>query len=162
MISQDYLMSILEYDEKTGMFTWASKRPKIKIGSIAGGIDSQGYCRINIDGKKYAAHRLAFLYMQGIVPPNEVDHINGVRIDNRWVNLRLADKSQNLHNQGIRKTNTTGCKGVHFQKSNGRFVSYIRANGKRIYLGLSDNIFEAAAKSISAINSMHGQFGRIS
>jgi len=77
MITQAGLKELLNYNPETGDFAWVkSKKP-------AGGISSYGYRRIIIDGKEHKAHRLAWLYTHGVFPEDQIDHINGVRHDNR-------------------------------------------------------------------------------
>ena len=80
----DKVKNILSYDKDTGDFIWKLFRGNTaKKGSIAGSVDSRGYLQINISGRLYLAHRLAWLYEYGVVPNGEIDHINHNRIDNR-------------------------------------------------------------------------------
>ena len=107
MITQNYLKSVLDYDQSTGIFTWkVNKAARIKVGDIAGSLDSNGYVNIMIDGKNYKAHQLVFLYCTGIVPkkPYYIDHINRLPRDNRRVNLRIVDHRTNCKNKAQRWT----------------------------------------------------------
>ena len=89
MITQKHLKEILDYNTETGIWTWrVNQARRIKIGQRAGTIISDGHRHIGISGKFYKAHRLAWLYMTGEFPKDEIDHINGVPDDNRWCNLR--------------------------------------------------------------------------
>src|SRR3989304_2031824 len=87
-ITQSALKQIIHYDPDTGVFTWIVNRGrKAKSGYLAGVISDLGYRRIQISGRKHYAGRLAWLYMTGSQPVNEIDHINGVRDDDRFSNL---------------------------------------------------------------------------
>lgn len=114
MLTQAHLQQILEYEPSTGEFRWKVFRNAhgAKQGDIAGGVNAIGYRAICINYKLYAAHRLAWIIMTGSWPSSEIDHINGVRDDNRWVNLREATSSQNKHNRTKLVTNTSGYMGV--------------------------------------------------
>jgi len=109
MITQQELKELLHYNPETGIFTRKTKVNRNKvIGSIAGTTDFHGYVAIAIDGKKYKAHRLAWLYMYGKFPDNCIDHINNITTDNRIVNLRDATLSQNQCNKKINVNNSSG------------------------------------------------------
>ena len=94
-----------------------------------------GYYQLNIFGRPYLVHRLIFLYMNGELPENDVDHINGDRTDNRWCNLREVTRMENLHNMGVRPNNTTGHVGISLRSDTGSYHAYIDYNNKRIHLG---------------------------
>lgn len=105
--------------------------------------NDQGYYTANFRGVVYKIHRLAFLYMLGDFPENDVDHINGIRTDNRWVNLRAVDRKGNTHNIGIARNNKSGYPGVDFHNVVGKFQARIRINGERVRLGFFDTKEEA-------------------
>lgn len=113
MITQERLGYLLNYNPGTGEFTWLNpnKNTRYQRGDSFGGLDA-GYLRGKLDGKSYFLQRLAILYMTGSFPDGEVDHINGIKTDNRWVNLRTCSKAENQRNQGARKTNSLGVKGM--------------------------------------------------
>lgn len=160
MITQSELQEILHYDPETGIFTRrvASANNKMKAGQVAGGLSDKGYILIRVRSRRYAAHRLAWLYIHGSFPPDGTDHINGVRDDNRLCNLRPATKSQNGMNQGKQRSNTSGFKGVYWSSQHQKWRAQCVANGKKYYLGLFDAAEDAsAAYSASAIKH-HGQF----
>jgi hypothetical protein len=146
MITQEYLKSILKYDPKTGRFFWLINKHgcggAVRVGKQAGSKDSKGKEQIKINGKLYFAHRLAFLYMEGELPANHVDHINRNHQDNRWSNLRHATIEQNMMNRVFKKRKVELPRGVYQAKS-GRFFSSIQKNGKLNYLGIFDTIKEA-------------------
>lgn len=103
MVTQRRLREIFTYEPATGAFRWRINRPPRGFaGQIAGNDNGRGYIKISIGGKRYYAHRMAFLYMTGSVPA-EIDHINENKSDNRWVNLREATRSQNNANVSGRK-----------------------------------------------------------
>ena len=90
-IDCNQLREILEYQPETGLFFWKKKRNGISVGQLAGGKDRDGYIRIRIDNVKYAAHRLAWMYIHNDFPKNFIDHINGIKSDNRICNLKLYE-----------------------------------------------------------------------
>jgi hypothetical protein len=119
MITQSKLKSIVNYNETTGVFTWAKNRKRCTTGSIAGSICSNGYIYININYKKYLAHRLAWLYIHGEFPENEIDHIDGNKANNSIENLRTATRSNNVWNTKKGTRNTSGYKNVSLHKKSG-------------------------------------------
>lgn len=140
----DDLKQKLSYNPDTGIFHWIDppKKGPASIGAIAGSVTIAGYRTITIDGKPYAAHRLAFLWMTGSMPILYVDHKNGIRDDNRWENLREVTQSENLQNSRLKKTGKSGYRGVTTHHS-GKWASKIKVNGKSIFLGLYENVEDA-------------------
>jgi len=136
-MTQSRLRELLDYDPTTGIFVRKVKSNKNTIiGSIAGGINiSNGYAYIRVDKKRYRAHRLAWLYMFGVFPKNEIDHINHIKLDNRISNLREATSLDNSRNSSRRKSNTSGTTGVSWYSKTNKWVARIKINGKNIYLG---------------------------
>jgi hypothetical protein len=114
MLTQERLKELLDYSPETGEFRWQASRGGVRAGDLAGCADRLGYLRITIDGRRHSAARLAFLWMVGAFPVDEVDHRNQVKSDNRWSNLRNATRAQNQANKGYtRLINTELPKGVH-------------------------------------------------
>ena len=102
-MTRDELIQILKYDPDTGVFTWIkSMPPRGRIGQTAGHQNGNGYIRMSIHGRKYYAHRLAFLYMTG-KNPEVIDHIDNNPLNNKWSNLRDCDQSTNMANQKGRR-----------------------------------------------------------
>lgn len=101
MLTQEYLQHLLHYDPLTGLWTWMNPLPRSKMcrGDLAGRITQQGRRQIRIASGFYYASRLAFLYMTGEWPEDQVDHINRIKDDDRWENLRPATQSQNSYNR---------------------------------------------------------------
>jgi hypothetical protein len=136
-ITQDELKSLLTYDPATGTFRWCKTySPHAIEGAAAGFIAQDGYHIIKLHGKKYKAHRLAWLYVTGNWPPQDIDHINRARNDNRFSNLRLATRAENCQNQPLRKTNTSGVTGVSYHKASRKWAAFISVAGQMQHLGL--------------------------
>lgn len=167
--NQTRLKQLLHYDPITGKFRWRPRSDRSKgwnrkhAGKLAGWVtgDTHGYERIAIDGSHHYAHRLAVLYMTGKWPKDEVDHINRVRDDNRWGNLREASKSENGRNTGLRKTNTSGIKGVSWDRSRGKWLATICVGRVQTALGRFDTKEEAIAARRAAEARLHGDFAVI-
>lgn len=155
MLTQERLKELLDYDPDTGAFTWKVNRTAgIKVGDIAG-TNNQGYIMIRVDGKKYSAHRLAWLYVYGCWPTNEIDHINRVRGDNRSCNLREVTKQENGWNQSMYKSNKSGFTGVHWSQKESCWVAQIQKRGSKMTLGRYDTPEEANAAYVRAKAEYH-------
>ncbi|HFZ8394724.1 TPA: HNH endonuclease [Salmonella enterica subsp. enterica serovar Saintpaul] len=101
MLTQEKLKELFDYDQKTGLFTYRVSRGNKKAGSVADSLTSDGYIRIQISGKPYMAHVLAFLYVKGYLP-DMVDHKDRIRNNNAWNNLRESTYSQNQRNKKLK------------------------------------------------------------
>ena len=168
-ITQQYLKSILTYDPETGVFTWKERQdvqwPAQWNGRYPGKLAGSkqvykhiSYWRIEINRKIYRAHRLAWLYMTGEWPSQEIDHIDGNGLNNRFSNLRLASHSQNICNSRVRRDNKLGIRGV--SRRGNRFRARIRISGKRIDLGYFDTPEEASVAYQKAAQEHFGEFAR--
>jgi len=145
MLTQALLKKLLEYDPETGVFTWkVATSNRVKVGDVAGCKNPDGYIVIRIDRKHYQAHRLSWLFVNGYFPEYQIDHINGVRDDNRLCNLRESTNVCNMQNCKMSKNNTTGIPGVSRYKAAGKYQAQIMINGKRKHLGFYRNIVNAA------------------
>lgn len=160
-IAADELRRLMEYDPESGVFIWRSKRGRHPAGSEAGTIAHNGYCDIAIHGKKYGAHRLAFLYMRGNWPAAEVDHINCKKADNRWVNLREATRWQNSGNVRPKKSNKLGLKGVSYSKKDRCYYAFMREHGRTKYLGAFHSPQAAHARYAAEAVRVYGEFARV-
>ena len=136
-ITQKRLKCLLSYDPDTGYFTWNVNRQGrgARVGGRAGCVHATGYRVIRIDGHLEYEHRLAFIFVEGAIPPNEVDHINRVRDDNRWSNIRHATRSENQQNTGLRSSNSSGIRGVYWHRASGKWMAYARYEGRMHSLG---------------------------
>lgn len=115
-LSAEFVRACLDYDPATGRLSWkGNPRGRARSGGPAGTPAPNGYIRIRINGRCYAAHRLAYLIMNGVWPKHQIDHVNRVRDDNRWANLRDATQSQNMRNRHL----SDGEVGV-YRSSNGK------------------------------------------
>lgn len=140
ILTQQILKNILKYDKYTGIFTWLINIKKIKFGDIAGSITKNGYTQIMIDGKNYKAHRLAWLYVLGKWPENDIDHKDRNKSNNIWENLRDVTRSLNMLNTGLRIDNTSGVTGVSYVTS--------RKMWQADYCGIRLGIFDSKEEAI--------------
>lgn len=150
---------LIDYNSETGVFTFKAKRKGRKIGQC-GWRRPDGYLCITINYKCYLAHRLAWFLVYGEWPLHEVDHINGDPSDNRICNLRLATHSQNLKNQKIRKNNTSGYKGVYFNKKNGNWIARIKINYRYFHIGVFADPESAHLAYVKRAQQEFGEFHR--
>lgn len=158
-LTQARLKELLHYNRETGIFTWIKPTSRrVSVGSICKVNSKLGYVSIRIDGVLYWAHRLAWLYETGAMPKEQIDHANGVKDDNRWSNLRVATKSQNMRNAGRRRNNTSGYTGVGLHNQTGKWRAYIARHGRTIHLGLFDTKEEALAARELAAKKAYGEF----
>lgn len=160
MITQAYLKSLLDYDPLSGLFTWAVGRKGTRKGAVAGCVGPDGYVIIMVDKKNYPAHRLAFIWMLGEMPANDVDHINRVRADNRWSNLRPATRRENNLNSGVRSNNTSGYKNVSHCSRTGKFTVSFRVGGKTRFFGRFKTAEAANREAIRLRKILCGDFAR--
>lgn len=157
-LTQERLMQVLRYDPSTGFFTWNdTPGNNTRRNKPAGSIDD-GYVKIMLDRNTYRAHRLAFLYMTGEHPDFEVDHINRIRSDNRWSNLRKATHSQNMQNKCAHRNNVSGIKGVNFRKDSGKYRVMIKIDGKLKSFGQYDDLELAELVSSEVRSKYHKEF----
>ncbi len=152
------LRELLHYDPDSVVFSWrASGKGRKTPGCAAGAVHGNGYRSINIQRRYYSAHRLVFLYMLGRLPDPSmrVDHVNGIRDDNRWCNLREVTNSENMQNQKRpMRTNKVGLLGVT-QAPSGKFRAHIFLNGKGKSLGTFITAEAAHEAYVAAKRAMH-------
>ncbi|HEX6827287.1 MAG TPA: HNH endonuclease [Nitrospiraceae bacterium] len=155
-LTQERLKELLHYDPDTGIFTWIVQRNgKGNIWNTAGCLYPSGYWYITLCRRQYRAHRLAWFYMTGMWPINEIDHINRDRLDNRFSNLRLATRSEN--NQNIispKNNNKYGLPGIKRHRINS-WIATIRVNGKRHYIGCYGTPERAHSAYLEAKAKLH-------
>jgi len=151
----------LRYEPDTGRFIrLTATSSKTAVGDIAGHVNQRGYRVISIGGKQYRSHRLAFLYMVGRWPLNQMDHIDGDKDNNRWANLREATHAQNQRNRGQRIDNSSGFKGVTWiDHGDTSWRAQIRSNGGETRFAGNHRTREEAARAYDkAALALHGEF----
>lgn len=160
------LRQLISYDPESGVCTWKRRPASMFKTSRAYGLwntrfankpieaKGSGYLRAGVYGSRYPLHRVIWAIQTGKWPSAEIDHINTVKQDNRWANLRLATKAQNARNKA--RKNKHGLKGVTFKK--GRYDAQICINYKKIHLGSFDTAAEAHAAYVKAAHEFHGEF----
>jgi hypothetical protein len=159
--SQEKLLCLFDYDNKSGLLIWKHKKHSTSSGKIAG-YKSRGYIKIQIDGLEFMAHRIIWKIVTKFDPSHmQVDHINGNKSDNRFLNLRLASNAENAMNRSISARNTTGYKGVSYSNHRKKWVATIRIDGKSIYLGGYQTAEIAHMAYCKAAKELHGDFARV-
>ena len=159
MLPRPRLQEILVYDPASGDFFWRVQRGSRSdlVGKPAGWLHRTGYRHIEIDGKHYAAHRLAWLYVYGDWPKAQIDHINRTKSDNRITNLRLANNRQNGANSKA-KPSFSGLKGAHWHSRDKKWFAHIWHNGKRVCLGHFPTANAAHDAYCAVAKKLHGEF----
>lgn len=161
-MTQQELMDILNYCPTTGQFTWKVRTSnRVAVGDVAGHVAPGGYIQIRIAGTLHYGHRLAFLYMTGTWPTNILDHDNRKRADNRWANLVVSTRLQNMRNCARSKNNASGVNGVLWDRKRSKWMAHITLNYKKKFLGYFDDIPAAAAarETANAANGFHINHG---
>jgi hypothetical protein len=166
---------MLKYDPSTGKFTWRERSedfpsPLSAIRAFntrsAGGPvyeePHKGYRRMTLLGKRYKSHRVAWAMHHGDWPPETIDHINGVKDDNRIENLRAVTHIENCRNQKLHNTNTSGVMGVYWRPEARKWQVRIYVNGRLLHLGLYVKKDEAVAarKAAEEKYGFHANHGR--
>lgn len=156
----EFVISTFNYDQETGIFTYKVRRSQAcKVGSIAGSVcKKDGYVRIRINDKAYLAHRLAWLYVHGEMPEEQIDHINGKRSDNRISNLRKAHLEENAKNRNLQRNNSSGFKGVTYSHRHRKWAARIQHDKKQYFLGFFGSPEDAHQAYVEAATRLHGAF----
>lgn len=158
-ITADLVRSFYGYDPATGYLTYRARaRLRCDVGDRAGSSTHHGYRQIKVAGWTFQEHRIAWMHHYGCFPEDHIDHINGIKSDNRLVNLRLATISQNNRNRGPYQRNTAGYKGVTWHKQRKRWQAACWANGKQNYLGLFETAEDASKAYVDYAKEHHGEF----
>ena len=155
----NFLKDHLEYFPETGIFLWKKdpihKKGFLKKKGDKAGINYDGYLYICVGGIRYSSHRLSWLFFTGDWPKHEIDHINRVKDDNRFLNLR--DTNENQRNSSVGKNNISGIIGVCWNKKAKKWTAGIRSEGKQKHLGC----FEIKEKAVEARRSAELKYGYI-
>ena len=146
-LTAEKLRELLHYDHETGIFTRKVRTSsKTSAGDVAGYLcETHGYWFIGLLGQRYRAHRLAWLYVYGTWPKDQLDHVNRIRTDNRICNLREATHTQNARNMSKASNNTSGHPGVHWRSDRSKWWALIESDGQKHYLGCYNTIEDAVA-----------------
>lgn len=155
MITQSQLLDLFDYQD--GRLVSKQKSKRRNVGDALGKINDRGYVVASVQGNVYRVHRLIFLWHYGVMP-EQIDHINGLRNDNRIENLRPATSSENAQNRIA--SSISGTKGVYWHKQINRWVASICVNRKNIHLGSFENIDAAKAVAMQARKKLHGSFAK--
>jgi hypothetical protein len=149
--TQAEVIERFKYEPETGIFTSRCS------GVSAGTIDKRGYQKLSINSRQWLAHRLAWLYVTGEWPDQQIDHANRNKSDNRFANLRLATPSQNMANKTAYRHSRTGVRGVH-KRPNGKYRVQFSKNGRAVSFGDYETLEAARNAAISASAELHGEF----
>ena len=155
---QERLKTLFVYDPSSGIFTRrvASGRHGCHpAGRVCGYTMQRGYVQIYVDGRRYMAHRLAWVYVYGRWPSGDIDHINQQKADNRIANLREATRAQNMQNVSLHRHNSSGRKGVCWHKPRAKWRAYIFNGYRQQHLGLFDTFADAVKAREAAERERH-------
>lgn len=169
LLTQSYLKECLDYSLDTGTFTWKTRpiehfktdnSQKLWNARFSnkdiGSLHCDGYFVIRLGGKNYLSHRIAWLYVHGCFPENQIDHVNGIRTDNRLINLRPANNAENAQNERkARLNNKSGFLGVSWNRDNKKFRARIITNGKSKHLGYFESPEEAHENYLQEKRKLH-------
>lgn len=162
-VTHEDILRLISYDPDSGIFVWKDRKNTRwngrYAGTVAGSIDADGYVQIRILGRRYKAHRMAWFYMTGSWPKNLIDHRNTVRTDNRFGNLRQADRISNAQNMKSRPSRSLP-KGVQLRCDGRKYCAYIRHDGLSRNLGSFDTPELAAQAYKVAAEEHFGEFAR--
>lgn len=160
------IRKVFHYDPETGILTRKYCHHKSKkwnsrwSGKIAGDSPSSFHLKVVVLSGRHPITHVIWAWMTGEFPRSIIDHIDMNFNNNKWSNLRFANKSLNMMNRGLQKNNKSGCKGVGFDKIRNKWAAYVTANGRRFYLGRFDSKEDAIAARLAAAAEKHGQFCR--
>lgn len=183
-ISYAQVSALLKYDPDTGLLFWLPRPVEMFSDAFLGSewsskrwntryagkeaftaLDGRGYRYGQIYKKPYRAHRVAWLLTHGVWPEGEIDHINGVRTDNRLANLRDVSITINRRNCKLRSDNKSGVSGVNWNKAYGKWRARIAVNGQEVFLGnfdCVDDAIEARKQAEKTVGGFHKNHGRAS
>ncbi len=158
-LTLEQVREFLEYDPVSGLFKWRKRTSnRISVGDVAGVKAGNGYIYIALHDRRLLAHRVAWFYVTGKWPEEQLDHINRDRADNRLVNLRPASQSQNSCNGVLRSTNKSGYRGVSWEKRKKKWQARIVKDRKQYLLGYFATKESAYDAYLEAASRLHGEF----
>lgn len=153
---KEEILKVLRYCPDSGILT------RVSTGEIVGASHSKGYLSIYVCGRNYLAHRVAWLISYGDWPNGTIDHVNGIKTDNRILNLRCVSNAENHKNMPLQSNNKNGIPGVHWLDRYGKWRAQIKVSGVIKYLGYHECFFSAccARKSAEIKYGFHANHGR--
>ena len=156
----DYFDSRLRYEFDTGLLFWKAGGPVRNSKKPAGSLNkSDGYIYITSKPYHFGAHRVAWLLSTGRWPTDDIDHVNRVRTDSRFTNLREATRKENRCNNTLRKDSNSGITGVCFDNTKKKWRAYIsKGEGKNVLVGYFTDITRAAEARKEAELKNYGEF----
>jgi len=155
-VTQELVRELFSYDPETGELTWI-KAPKCHselLGKSPCRMNNRGYFAVGVSGRSYLVHRVIWLWVTGCWP-TEVDHVNGVRSDNRWKNLRECNRAENRQNACVQSNNTSGCPGVSYHSRHGKWAARVGLGGERTHLGYFTEYGDAVQAYLTAKAATH-------
>ena len=156
-LTHERVCALIDYNPETGIFTSKVDRLSAKAGKVLGTLSPQGYVLLSIDGVTVTAQSLAVFIKTGQWAIS-VDHHDHDRLNNRWINLRPTTHSLNSANRKLTKRNTSGMPGVRWYNRYGKWVARVCVDGKSVWLGSFDNLFDAAVAYAEAAREAFGEF----
>ena len=160
-ITREELLDILDYERETGVFTWRHSSSSAKAGEVAGKVYTNGYRYIAVAGTYYPAALLAWIWVTGEDPGGIIDHINRVRADDSFDNLRPATNSQNHANRPPPKHNTSGFKGVFWSSQKNKWQAKLMVDGVQKHVGFYDRLVDAVKAHRQAAIDTWGEFALV-
>ena len=156
-VDADSIKKLISYSPQSGIFLWSKSRRGVSAGAVAGCINQEGYRQIRVERRVYLAHRLAWLISYGEWPPGEIDHINGLRDDNRICNLRVVDRAGNSQNRRSAMSNNKSCGllGATWNKQHQCWQSKLQENKRRHHIGYFKTAIEAHRAYMKAKDVLH-------
>jgi hypothetical protein len=162
--SLERLNELFVYDPESGDLRWKSipkNFRRARVGDLVGTVSAKGYRVVGIDRGYYLVHRIIWKMVTGQDPADLIDHEDTNRLNNRWRNLREATNGPNICNSRLRKDNSSGVKGICWDRGHNAWRAYISAGHGQIKLGRFKDKRDAIAARMKAAEEMHGQFMRV-
>lgn len=153
-LTADRARALFAYDPESGRLAWKIARGRVRAGASVSCVSSDGYLLVRVDKQLFLAHRIIWLLQMGEWPSLQVDHKNGVRLDNRWSNLRELNNTENVQNQRrAHVKNKTGLLGATIRGN--RFSAQIKTEGVGVHLGYFGTAVEAHEAYVNAKRESH-------
>lgn len=161
-LTAEVARELFTYNPETGDLRWKVRSAqRVHVGDPVGAPTAKGYRRFSYQNRLYLKHRVVWLMQTGSWPEHFIDHRDGDRSNDRWSNLRAATHAQNAQNAKRRADNTSGFKGVSFNRRLGKWTAHIRAHGCSVFLGRHETAEAASHAYVQAATQLHGAFARL-